>query len=190
MRWQHWVCTSCCARGSQVELLWHSLLLLLLSLREGEPGSVALAFLVVVTASPFLLPSSSSSSSSSSWFFSPQPVRGLQLFGWGRSHPLYWACQVWLLALASFTSRLFHHHKPSTQQHHRHPRLEQGDHRKCGNTSICDAPTPRRGLCLHQVRTRGLQHTKFTSTICIIVWPGYEERYWESDWMWSKGSFS
>ena len=131
----------------------------------------------------------SSLSSSWSWFFSSQPVRGLQLFGWGWSHPLYWACQVWLLALASFTSRLFHHHKPSTQQHHRHPRLEQGDHRKCGNTSICDAPTPRRGLCLHQVRTRGLQHTKFTSTICIIVWPGYEERYWESDWMWSKGSF-
>ena len=101
----------------------------------------------------------SSLSSSWSWFFSSQPVRGLQLFGWGWSHPLYWACQVWLLALSSFRSHLYHHHKPSTQQHRRHPRLEQGDHRKCGDTSICDAPPPRRGLCLHQVRTRGLQHT-------------------------------
>ena len=107
---------------------------LLLLQREGEPGWVALLLLCLLlllllrggarlgcfgipSCDSFTIPLTliimSSLSSSWSWFFT-QPVRGLQLFGWGRAHPLYWACQVWLLALSSFTSQTFNSTAPSS----------------------------------------------------------------------------
>ena len=171
VRWQHWVCTSCCARGSQVELLWHSLLLWQLhhSFYHHHHRHHR--------HHHDFFPRSRLEVCSSLAEGGLTPSTGLV-----RSDCLHYRH----LHLVCITI--------TNLQHNSIIVILVLNRVITENVAIPAFAMlrPRGGDFVYTKLEQEVCNTQlrnFTSTPRIIVWPGYEERYWESDWMWSKGSF-